>query len=505
MTSDRLNSKKTSRSQSEQAGERRHLMEGSPRGAGMGPGRSPGASAGKPEERPGRGTILVGLAAATAAPFAQLGGIASIQLMNQIPPDFELNALRFGVGMIFSVSYLILTQTLPRVSRDNIKWLAIVCVTTFGYNLSLFSHNLKRMPIVTLLCVMQTFRIILTLIFSKLFLKHEIPVVKFVICVATVIGSILTVIPRVEVYLQYSCASCIHAGNSEYPQNVTAGNNTDSTLFIKPKEDNTTSSIYLSNNDYRLNNTSLDHTNTSQCLDLNNTDLNINSNGHDLSSSDLDLNNSGRDLNSSDRDLNSSDLDLNNSDHDLNNSNHDLNNSKQVFDYSDHDFGNSKHDITEFLVSLAVIFVAALCSTTEATVISGSPLRDANTVVFSFWYFLIASLLSLGITFLLEEPFIPRSQSDVLLCFGHSVGASAVTYLDLVALQILDINVYVIIITLRLPVAMVMQLTVLRRVIPVTHVMILAIGMMITLITSVTMPIYQYCFVDRNKKDAVCE
>ena len=42
---------------------------------------------------------------------------------------------------------------------------------------------------------------------------------------------------------------------------------------------------------------------------------------------------------------------------------------------SDHS-NNSNYGIVSFLVSVSVIFLAALTSTIEATVISGSPLRD---------------------------------------------------------------------------------------------------------------------------------
>ena len=353
----------------------------------------------------------MGVAAATSTVLAQLGGIASIQLMSQIPPDFELNTLRFAVGVVFSALYLLLKQTLPRISKENVKWLAVVSVTTVGYNLSLYSHNLKMMPIVTLLRVLQTFRIILTLIFSKVFLKFDISLMKFAICLITIIGTTLTVIPRVEVYLQPPCELCVHYSNNTSQHNSSTEIN--NYVEFSPESNITYMSQYYGNNDYNNN--------------------------------------------------------------------------------------NSNYGIVSFLVSVSVIFLAALTSTIEATVISGSPLRDENTVIFSFWYFIIGTIFSLTVTFIFEHPFIPDNTWDILLCFGHSVGASAVTYLDLVALQILDINVYVIIITLRLPIALVLQMTILKSIIPVKHILTLGIGMIITVVSSITMPIYQYIFVERRK------
>ena len=53
--------------------------------------------------------------------------------------------------------------------------------------------------------------------------------------------------------------------------------------------------------------------------------------------------------------------------------------------------GQDEHDIQSFIVSVCVIFVASLSSTIEAVIISGSPLKDGNTIIFSLWYFIIGA------------------------------------------------------------------------------------------------------------------
>ena len=130
--------------------------------------------------------------------------------MNQIPPDFQLNALRFGVGVLFSLIYLFSKWVSPLISKESIKWLAIVSATTIIFNFTLYSHYLKRMPIVTVLCVHQTFKIILTLIFAKLFLNSNISIAKCVLCLATVVGTVLTVVPRVQMYLDLPTSELEH-------------------------------------------------------------------------------------------------------------------------------------------------------------------------------------------------------------------------------------------------------------------------------------------------------
>ena len=77
-------------------------------------------------------------------------------------------------------------------------------------------------------------------------------------------------------------------------------------------------------------------------------------------------------------------------------------------------------------------------------------------------------------------------------CFGHSIATCSGTYLDLVALQILDVNVYVIIISMRLPLAVVSQLTIFKGVIPVKHVYLLIIGTVMIMVTTIFMPLYEY-------------
>ena len=123
---------------------------------------------------------FVGFAAAVSKSVAQVVSIASLQLMSQIKPDFQLNALRFGVGVLFSLIYLFSKWVPPFILKDNIKWLSIVSATTIIFNLTLYSHYLKRMPIVTVLCVHQTFKIVLTLIFAKIFLNSNISITSSV-------------------------------------------------------------------------------------------------------------------------------------------------------------------------------------------------------------------------------------------------------------------------------------------------------------------------------------
>ena len=154
---------------------------------------------------------MCGITTGVLAAATQLGGIAFIQLMVQIPPDFELSVLRFGAGFLMSATSLIVMRTSPKVQKQSFKWLVGVEFFAIVYNLAMYSHYLKRIPLVTLLCIHQAFKLILSLILSRIFLRSTIPVAKCVVCFITLVGAIFTVVPRVEVYLD---ARNSHSGNT---------------------------------------------------------------------------------------------------------------------------------------------------------------------------------------------------------------------------------------------------------------------------------------------------
>ena len=144
---------------------------------------------------------MCGITTGVLSAVTQLAGVAFIQLMVQIPPDFELSVLRFGAGFVMSATSLIVMRTSPKVQRESIKWIIGVEFFAIVYNLAMYSHYLKRIPLVTLLCIHQAFKLLMSLTLSRVFLRTTVPVAKAVVCLVTLVGAIFTVVPRVEVYL----------------------------------------------------------------------------------------------------------------------------------------------------------------------------------------------------------------------------------------------------------------------------------------------------------------
>ena len=145
--------------------------------------------------------LLIGIFAILTVYIANIAGITCVQLMAQLPPDFELNALRFSIGVVIAINYLLCKRTTPTLPKSKIKFVLALAVTQAIYNVLLYSHHLQQIPIVTVLSVYQAFKIIFVLILSKIFLSSEIPYIKVLICVISFAGTSLTVLPKIIEYM----------------------------------------------------------------------------------------------------------------------------------------------------------------------------------------------------------------------------------------------------------------------------------------------------------------
>ena len=74
--------------------------------------------------------------------------------------------------------------------------------------------------------------------------------------------------------------------------------------------------------------------------------------------------------------------------------------------------------------------LGALVGCSDALTVSGTTLKQENTVAISFWEFVAGITVSLTISMLFEKPSFPDNVRDILLLIGHGVSASSVTYLD---------------------------------------------------------------------------
>ena len=377
------------------------------------------------------GKFCVGIVAVMGLYVAQVASIACVQLMNEQPPDFELNFLRFSVGVLYSIGYLSVRQMPPRVDRKNIKWMFSLVLTSIGYNLFLFSHFLKQIPIVTVMAVHQSLKIIFSLILTRIFLKSKMPIAKLIICFVTLGGTILTVIPKVLEYAQHDQLHTNSMIQSTF--NISDADNTNCASNLSVM------GIMHSEVD------ALGHTPmyTGQ-----------NASGESFANNSIS------------------------------------------------DATAKLSRVSIFLLAICYTIPAPFSSSVKSIVVAGTSLRDAHIVPLSFWYLSISSLISLIVTFAFEEPLIPDKVSDILLCFGHATSTSCLMYLEILALQNLDVNMFVVMASVRLPLAFLTQMTVLREVTYVEYLWMFVTGMVIIVISVVIMPIYEYIALIKKKDES---
>ena len=136
--------------------------------------------------------LVTGLAGAVGYIVACVGGIVCIQLMKQIPPDFQLNSLRFAMGLIFALVYLSIKRKSPVVRKENLKWLSLIAVLTVLFNILIYSHFLKSITFVGKQSLHRSYGVVFSLILSKLFLKVKVSLAKGLIATAILCGLCLT-------------------------------------------------------------------------------------------------------------------------------------------------------------------------------------------------------------------------------------------------------------------------------------------------------------------------
>ena len=156
------------------------------------------------------------------------------------------------------------------------------------------------------------------------------------------------------------------------------------------------------------------------------------------------------------------------------------------------------NEISTILISVAILISARFLGCTESIAVTGTGLKDENTVILSFWYFILGITVSAVAMIVLEDPFFPAMVTDLGLWFGHAVSASSVTYFDLLAVQNIDVNVYYITGTFKLPVSFLLQLTLLKNVTPNANMYLLVSGMFIVFLCSLMMPVYEYLKLRRK-------
>ena len=126
--------------------------------------------------------------------MSELGSISCLQLITDLPPTFELNILRFAIGFVFAILYLVFTWQVPHIERNLILWTVLGIMATFFFNLSLYNEYVKKLPIGAVFGTKFASYILLCAAATKIFLKEKLGWLKIVLICTTLVGISLVIL-----------------------------------------------------------------------------------------------------------------------------------------------------------------------------------------------------------------------------------------------------------------------------------------------------------------------
>ncbi len=373
----------------------------------------------------------------------EIGSIACLQLIKDLPPNFELNSLRFAIGLILVVVYLLLGRQMPKIKKELLGWLFLGVVATYFYNLALYSEYVKELPIGAVIGIEQAFYILLFALATRILLKHKHSWLNLFLILTTFIGIGLVILssllPRGGALdnsnIKIGSLSSIDLGN--YTELTIGGNG---------------SNYSLKNNDEKGFNPNINRIGSAQNWMV----QNLNISAYDSQEIHIARNTT---MQSSNKTLNKD--------------------RNQGTDDPSWPTDGVDHTTEGVLISISLLFCAILCATTESLNISSTPLRDVNGIFLAFWYFLFGAVASALTSIMFEDIIIPETLSDRMFSFSHCLFASAVTFLYIFASKLLEPNVLAIVYSIHIPLALITQFFLMESVTPPVDIWVLVLGLII--------------------------
>ncbi len=93
--------------------------------------------------------LIIGISVALVSAFCYVSGLVAFQRIYDAPPDFQLNTLRFILGLTIITSGLITKRTVPKISVNDTKWLALAGIGFISVNLLMYTNEIRFLPLGT--------------------------------------------------------------------------------------------------------------------------------------------------------------------------------------------------------------------------------------------------------------------------------------------------------------------------------------------------------------------
>ncbi len=395
-------------------------------------------------------------------------GISCLQLMEKLPPDFEINSTSFTLGLVCNSLYLLFKRKLPKFPKRKLVWLFALCVVFLTDNVCLYNHEASFLPLGSIGSLGYAFCIIYSVILSRIFLKEKVTCHKGVAVLITLTGLVFTIMAHVPRF----------GNNRDTDSNVQCLNGDHNNLT------NTLNTVY---NTSHLQDKGF-HSNDVNALLK---DLNLTSNSYlNLSKqSYLTETHSNQERTSYNQLENISSVvekSHNNSMKDIAESS-DLHHTECI----DPSTGHHSSFWSQF-VSMSLLAIACLCSSLETVMLSGSRLKNESPPVLGFYIFLMGTLFLLPATFLIEEPILPVNSTDFLYLLGHAISSAGLTFCYIIAAQLLMPMVLSIIESFGIPLMFCVQMGFLQSVSKPTNIWLQVTGILLVFSMTVALPIMEY-------------
>lgn len=147
--------------------------------------------------RTGSSSLLVGVVIIFMVCVFDATSISCLQLMKQLPPDIQINALNFSFGFVCIATYFLIKRSLPRLAKANIPWVMAICVVFLVDCLTLYNQEASFLPLGSIGSIGYAFNIIFSVILSKIFLTELMTVRKGIALLMTLFGLVLTVLAHI--------------------------------------------------------------------------------------------------------------------------------------------------------------------------------------------------------------------------------------------------------------------------------------------------------------------
>ena len=142
-------------------------------------------------------SLLFGIIVTFTVCIFDTTSLACLQLMEQLPPDIQINAMNFTFGLTCIVLYFGIKRQIPQFKRNNITWMVVICVVFIADCLSLYNQEASFLPLGSIGSIGYAFNIIFSVVLSKIFLTEIVTVHKGVALFVTLLGLVLTILAHV--------------------------------------------------------------------------------------------------------------------------------------------------------------------------------------------------------------------------------------------------------------------------------------------------------------------